>query len=131
MSTALNKLRLGAIIAITFAVVNSDGTKDEAAQIGNANLSLENVKDAAGNDVDPSLFATFEEVSESVDKATVTSDENAAGWSGTFVAEATVTWPIEGGEPVVKTLRAEGHAELVADPSAGDTLEMIVTLQDA
>lgn len=130
MSNLPASLRIGAILLFSFVVLNSDGTRDEAATIGNVNMSLEDVTDANGNPIEASQFATFEEVSDSVDKATVTSDPAAAGYTGTFVGETTVTWPVEGGEPIVKVLRASGTATLSADPSAGDTLEMIVTIED-
>lgn len=131
MSNLPTKLRLGAILLFSFIVLNRDGSRDESATVGNVNMSLEDVTDKDGNPIDPNLFATFEEVSEDVDKATITSDEALDGATGTFVGTTTVSWPnpVEGGDPITKELRAVGTATLAADPSAGDTLEMVVTLQ--
>lgn len=130
MSGLPTKLRLGAVLLFSFVVLNADGSQDPNANVGNVNLTLEDVKDAQGNAVDPSLFATIEEVNNDVDRATITSDPSAEGYTGTFVGTATVTWTEDGQPDTVKTLRATGTATLSADPSAGDTLEMVVTIED-
>ena len=130
MSDTLNKLRLGAVIVFSFAVLNSDGSKDETAEIQNVNLSLDGVKDKDGNEIDPSLFATFEEVEDGVDKATITSDESLDGATGTFVATATVYWETpDGDEQVEREITALGTVTLSSDPSVGDTLEMTISLE--
>ena len=131
MSSLPNSLRLGAVLVISFAVMNMDGTPDSSATISNVDLHLENVVDSQGDAIDQALFATIEEIESNVDKVTITSDSQFEGASATFVGIANVKWP-DPNDPdtsIEKEMKAVGHAVLSSDPSSGDTLEMVVTFQ--